>query len=42
MSDGEEDTAYAGQYFITGPRFETGDERYDWLNTLCSLLRVTS
>jgi hypothetical protein len=33
MSGGEEDTAYGDQYFITGPRFETGDGRYDWLNT---------
>jgi hypothetical protein len=25
-------TDYADQYFMTQPRFETGDERYLWLN----------
>lgn len=25
-------TAYEDQYFRTAPRFETGDERYQWLN----------
>ena len=25
-------TEYADQYFRTAPRFETGDERYAWLN----------
>lgn len=25
-------TDYADQYFRTSPRFETGDERYAWLN----------
>jgi len=27
------ETAYGDQYFRTTPRFETGDERYAWLNT---------
>lgn len=26
-------TEYGDQYFFTNPRFETGDERYAWLNT---------
>jgi len=26
-------TDFADQYFYTNPRFETGDERYQWLNT---------
>ena len=26
-------TDYGDQYFFTNPRFETGDERYAWLNT---------
>ena len=26
-------TDYDDQYFYTNPRFETGDERYAWLNT---------
>jgi len=26
-------TEYSDQYFFTNPRFETGDERYAWLNT---------
>ncbi len=26
-------TDYGDQYFYTNPRFETGDERYAWLNT---------
>ena len=27
-------TEYGDQYFMTGPRFETGDERCAWLNEL--------
>lgn len=27
------ETGYGDQYFRTAPRFETGDERYAWLNT---------
>lgn len=27
-------TEYGEQYFMTAPRFETGDERYAWLNEL--------
>ncbi len=27
------DTDYGDQYFFTNPRFETGDDRYAWLNT---------
>ena len=26
------ETAFEDQYFYTNPRFETGDERYTWLN----------
>lgn len=26
-------TEYGDQYFYTNPRFETGDDRYAWLNT---------
>jgi len=26
-------TDFGDQYFFTNPRFETGDERYAWLNT---------
>jgi hypothetical protein len=32
MSGGDEATDYGDQYFVTGPRFETGDERYAWMN----------
>src|SRR5262245_61159988 len=28
---------YGDQYFMTAPRFETGDERYAWLNGLVSV-----
>lgn len=27
-------TEYGEQYFMTAPRFETGDERYAWINEL--------
>lgn len=27
-------TRFGEQYFMTAPRFETGDPRYDWLNDL--------
>jgi hypothetical protein len=26
-------TEYGDQYFFTNPRIETGDERYEWVNT---------
>ena len=29
-----EGTDYEDQYFYTNPRVETGDERYQWLNTI--------
>lgn len=34
MADGEdtEGTDFGDQYFYISPRFETGDERYAWLN----------
>ena len=32
MGSGE-GTEFSDQYFYTNPRFETGDERYAWLNT---------
>jgi len=32
MTTGRE-TGYGDTYFFTQPRFETGDERYAWLNT---------
>ncbi len=28
------ETEYGERYFMTAPRFETGDERYAWLNDL--------
>ena len=31
---GRRATAYGERYFMTAPRFETGDERYAWLNDL--------
>ena len=31
--DATAETAYGDQYFRITPRFETGDERYAWLNT---------
>ena len=27
-----QETAFGDQYFRTSPRFETGDQRYAWLN----------
>ncbi len=27
-------TEFGDQYFMTAPRFETGDERYAWINEL--------
>ena len=30
-------TEYADQYFMTQPRFETGDERYKWLNRIVAV-----
>ena len=32
-----EGTGYADQYFMTQPRFETGDERYRWLNRIVAV-----
>ena len=29
-----EETQYGDLYFMTQPRFETGDERYQWLNNI--------
>lgn len=31
------ETQYGDNYFMTQPRFETGDERYAWLNNLVTL-----
>jgi len=33
-SEGRRATQYGDRYFMTAPRFETGDERYAWLNDL--------
>lgn len=32
MGGGGQSTEFEDQYFRTNPRFETGDERYAWLN----------
>ena len=30
-------TAYGDTYFMTQPRFETGDARYSWLNRIVAV-----
>lgn len=32
-----EPAEYGDRYFMTAPRFETGDERYKWLNSLVTV-----
>ncbi len=32
-----EDTEFGEAYFMTAPRFETGDERYAWLNRIVAV-----
>ena len=32
LAAGDGETGYEDQYFRTAPRFETGDERYAWMN----------
>lgn len=32
-----EETAFGDTYFMTTPRFETGDERYAWLNAVVAV-----
>jgi len=32
LQGGDTPTDFAGQYFFTNPRLETGDERYSWVN----------
>ena len=34
---GEGEYEYGDSYFMTAPRFETGDERYAWLNALVAV-----
>jgi len=34
---GEKETDFGDSYFITQPRFETGDPRYAWLNRIVAL-----
>lgn len=34
---GGEATGYDDAYFMTQPRFETGDERYRWLNRVAAV-----
>lgn len=34
---GGEATDYGDQHFMTAPRFETGDERYAWLNQVVAV-----
>lgn len=34
MAQPGETSDYGDAYFMTAPRFETGDERYTWLNGL--------
>lgn len=38
------ETQYGEEYFMTSPRFETGDERYAWLNGLVTVAegRITA
>lgn len=36
LAQGEE-TQYGDSYFVTQPRFETGDERYAWLNSIVAV-----
>jgi hypothetical protein len=36
MAEGAE-TQYGDSYFFTQPRFETGDERYAWLNSIVAI-----
>lgn len=31
------ETSFGDTYFMTQPRFETGDERYDWLNRVVAV-----
>ena len=31
---GDGETDYGDHYFFTTPRFQTGDERYKWLNNI--------
>ncbi len=31
------ETDYGDTYFFTQPRFETGDERYAWLNSIVAI-----
>jgi hypothetical protein len=31
------ETGFGDTYFMTQPRFETGDERYDWLNRVVAV-----
>jgi hypothetical protein len=31
---GNKDADFGDTYFVTQPRFETGDERYKWLNRI--------
>ncbi len=37
MAHRGEASGYGDAYFMTAPRFETGDERYTWLNGLVSV-----
>jgi len=37
LSDGEGETQYGDTYWITQVQFETGDERYSWLNNLMAV-----
>jgi hypothetical protein len=39
LMDSTAETAWADQYFRTAPRFETGDERYAWLNQTAFVAR---
>lgn len=37
LGGAEASTEYGDQYFFTHPRIETGDERYQWVNTTAFL-----
>ncbi len=39
LAEGRE-PAYGDMYYVVQPRFETGDERYAWVNGIVSIARV--
>jgi hypothetical protein len=39
MADRSKETTFDDQYFVTTPRMECGDERYEWVNTTIFVAR---